>query len=300
MQGIICTIQDLFNLRYCSEMTNFHPHKKVAAQQHGDYSSPFRGKGMVFSETRVYQPGDDVRSIHWRVTAKTGKTHTKVFQQERERPVFIAIDLNPSMFFGTRVAFKSLVAAKVASLVAWSSIKTGDRVGGMIFNADEQILLKPRSQTHGVISLAKNLINFLKKMPQQEKVCEYHLALNKLRRILKPGSLIYFISDFYLLNKANTDVLKSLARSHEIINLFVYDKLEAEAPKENFYLFSDFSHQKSLLIDTYDKKICQTYTSFYEQRLQQLKKLQECGLKFVSMATDQDITTLLKHIQQVW
>ena len=107
---------------------------QIKAGQNGEYVSRFKGRGMEFDETRIYQPGDDIRSIDWRVTARSDKTHTKVYREERERPVFISVDYRPTMAFATRGVFKSVQAAKIAGLLAWSAQANGDRIGGQIFN----------------------------------------------------------------------------------------------------------------------------------------------------------------------
>ena len=101
----------------------------VRAQVAGGHLSAFRGRGMEYHESRPYQPGDDIRSIDWRVTARSGQTHTKVYREERERPVLLWLDLSNSMFFGTQVCFKSVLASKLAALLAWSSVQHGDRLG---------------------------------------------------------------------------------------------------------------------------------------------------------------------------
>jgi uncharacterized protein (DUF58 family) len=109
---------------------------RIAARQSGNYLSRFKGRGMEFDEARQYQPGDDVRTLDWRVTARTGKPHTKLFREERERAVLAWVDMRPTMFFATRGAFKSVIAARAAALIAWSTNQQGDRLGSLVFNAD--------------------------------------------------------------------------------------------------------------------------------------------------------------------
>ncbi len=123
----------------------------------GGYLSGFKGRGMDFEEVRAYQPGDDVRLIDWRVTARTGKPFTKIFHEERERPVFIVVDLSATMFFGTKTAFKSVIAAKVAALIAWAAVKNGDRVGGIFYGGENCHELRPKSRNRGVLPFLKLL-----------------------------------------------------------------------------------------------------------------------------------------------
>ncbi|MCK4834519.1 MAG: DUF58 domain-containing protein, partial [Gammaproteobacteria bacterium] len=116
----------------------------IHAKQGGAYLSSFKGRGMEFDESRIYQAGDDIRNMDWRVTARTGSAHTKVFCEERERPVLLWLDLSTSMMFATRKKFKSVIAAEIASLIAWSAAKNNDRLGGLIFSSDEHVELKPK------------------------------------------------------------------------------------------------------------------------------------------------------------
>lgn len=109
-------------------------HANIRAAQSGNYLSHLKGRGMAFDETRLYQPGDDVRRIDWRVTARTGKPHSKIFKEERERPMFIAVDYRAAMAFATRGVFKSVQAARLAALLAWAALQQGDRIGGQIFS----------------------------------------------------------------------------------------------------------------------------------------------------------------------
>ena len=117
---------------------------RISARQSGNYLSRFKGRGMEFDEARLYQPGDDVRTMDWRVTARTGKPHTKLYCEERERAVLTWVDMRPTMFFATRGAFKSVIAARAAALLGWSANRQGDRLGGLVFNADTHHELRPK------------------------------------------------------------------------------------------------------------------------------------------------------------
>ena len=122
----------------------------------GGYVSPYRGRGMEFEEVRAYQPGDDIRNMDWRVTARTGRPHTKLFREERERPVLFLVDLGPSMAFGTRVAFKSVVAARAAALLAWAARDNGDRIGGIVFAGKRHRELRPAARERGMLPFSRH------------------------------------------------------------------------------------------------------------------------------------------------
>ena len=135
--------QSLIKLRLHASQTMLNS-SIIHAKQGGAYLSSFKGRGMEFDESRIYQAGDDIRNMDWRVTARTGEAHTKVFREERERPVLLWLDLNPSMMFATRNRFKSVIATELAALIAWGAAKNNDRLGGLIFSSDEHIEIKPR------------------------------------------------------------------------------------------------------------------------------------------------------------
>jgi len=122
---------------------------KIHAKQGGAYMSAFKGRGMEFDESRIYQAGDDIRNMDWRVTARTNTPHTKVFREERERPVLLWLDLSASMMFATRKKFKSVIACEIASLIAWSAAKNNDRIGGLIFSENEHVEMKPQNRGAG-------------------------------------------------------------------------------------------------------------------------------------------------------
>ncbi len=132
MKGIEITLDELIKARPAKSVTGFAPSGKVSTHQWGMFRSAFLGRGMEFAESRVYQTGDDVRNIDWRITARTGKTHTKLFHEERERPIYLLVDMRSMMHFATRTRFKANMVAEIASMLAWVGFDGGDRVGGQI------------------------------------------------------------------------------------------------------------------------------------------------------------------------
>ena len=148
--------QHLIQLRHAAQSLPLKT-AKVRALQTGQYYSPFRGRGMEFDEVRLYQPGDDVRTLDWRVTARTGKAHTKLFREERERAVYVWVDFRNPMFFATRGVFKSVMAAKIAALLSWSAHHQRDRVGGLLFSDDQHYELRPRGGKSSVLHLSQLL-----------------------------------------------------------------------------------------------------------------------------------------------
>ena len=150
-------LPDLIALRGQARRLDLAPRGLVLATRAGGHLSRFRGRGMEFDESRRYQPGDDPRHMDWRVTARAGAPHVKLFREERERPVWLLVDLGPSMRFGTRVAFKSAVAAQAAALLGWAAVERGDRVGGLIFDETRRLERRPAARSSGLLPLLEGL-----------------------------------------------------------------------------------------------------------------------------------------------
>jgi len=154
----VADLTDLISLRF--EATRLALPRNIRATHpiSGQQRSKIQGRGVDFSEVRLYQPGDDVRSIDWRVTARTDRPHTKLFQEEKERPVMVLIDQGPSLFFGSKVRFKSVAAARLGVMLAWSALGEGDRVGGIIFNDEGHDEIRPRRSRKSVLHLANKVL----------------------------------------------------------------------------------------------------------------------------------------------
>lgn len=266
--GITASIQELVSLKQL--MQRQHEPILARAQQPGHRTSKLRGRGMDFAESRHYQPGDEIRHMDWRVTARTGSPHVKVYQQERERPVILLADFNPTLFFGTRVALKSVVVAKVAALVAWRAIKAGDRVGALIFASDRHQELPPRSRDKGILPLLSKLSEYSELGEQTASPTKLSDALIRLRRVAKPGSLIIIISDFYQLDEASERHLKRLRQHNDIVFYAITDPIEQTIPQKGRYGISDGKHR--LVLDTTQTA---AQRAFQEQQIHRAHRLQQ-------------------------
>jgi uncharacterized protein (DUF58 family) len=258
--------------------------------------SRFKGRGMEFNEARLYQPGDDIRSIDWRVTARTGKTHTKVFREERERPVFISLDNRLTMHFATRGVFKSVLSAKLSGLLAWAAEYHGDRIGGQIFSEQECQELKPQNGRHAVLrflsaivgkSDSSSAINELTAKAKANAKITLEQVLARLTQHARPGSLVYIISDFRGINdQAETHIAK-LSEHCEVVLIFIYDPLESSLPPKGRYRFTD--NVRDVVIDTNDQQQLLSYQQRFDQHKQGLELLaKKRGLKFIECSTSED------------
>ncbi len=260
-------LKTLIDLGEAAAIVNLQHASKVSMQS-GGYNSHFKGRGMEFDESRLYQPGDDIRSIDWRVTARTGKPHTKVFREERERPVFISVDYRPTMIFATRGVFKSVQAAKLAALLAWAAQQQGDRIGGQIFNHNGCQELKPQNGKHAVLRFLKALVS-----PQVSSTAglNFDHVLVRLNQHARPGSRVIIISDFRNLNNKAEKQLAKLSRHCEVIMLQLFDHLESHLPTKGRYRFTD--GRRDIVIDAADTQKINHYQLHFQQRCLLLQQL---------------------------
>jgi len=302
--GITASVAELVGQRGNAARIRTAPRGRVRTLHAGGYGSTFRGRGMEFDETRIYQAGDDVRAIDWRVTARTGRVHTKLFHEERERPVLLLIDQRPHMRFGTRDAFKSVVAARAAATIAWAARDGGDRVGGVILRdpALERSMHAPqRSRTRLL-----QFLHALSDATSHERAGTGNElpppaladALSLLARTSRPGTLLYVISDFADLDGADVAAgvqqqLSRLARRCEVASVLIYDGLEAAPPPSGQYRVSDGA--RVLELPAGNRRWRDEYAARFAARRERLETLcRERGMAFVTLATGQDCAAALR------
>lgn len=268
---------------------------RVKALQTGAYVSHFRGRGMEFDESRPYQPGDDPRSIDWRVTARSTTAYTKLFREERERPVLVVVDLRSNMHFATRGCFKSVNAARAAALIAWAAHHRGDRLGGLIFGDASHCELKPRLGRRATLRFVHQLATH--KDWQSRGVPEgsepLTQALSALRRVARPGSLVVIVSDFIGFNRTAQSYLSSVARHNEVLAVFMNDPMEKKLPPPGRYRI--VSPEEELAIDTYAAAARHDYESDFAERSHDLEVFcHRYGVHLMPMSTNDDPVATLQ------
>jgi uncharacterized protein (DUF58 family) len=228
-------MEDLLALRGAAQGLRLQSRRLTRMVHAGSHLSAQRGRGLEFQEVRPYVSGDDPRTIDWRVTARRGKPHTKLFREERERPVWLLADLNRSMFFGTRRQLKSTVVVRAAALLAWSAALAGDRVGAVVVGASTSRIIPPRAREAGVLPV----LGALQEMqPEGPGPVSDGLTsgLRSLAPLIHPGSLVLVLSDYASLD-SRADTLErdstaqwaALAVHNEFRLFWVTDPLEKQA-----------------------------------------------------------------------
>ncbi len=271
---------------------------KIRAPRSGGYLAPFKGRGMEFDEVRPYQPGDDIRSMDWRVTARTGKPHTKLFRDERERPILLWVDLRTPMFFATRGMYKAVAAARAAALLAWSAILQGDRLGGLIFSEHKHVELRPQQGSSAALHFMKQLVEHPAwtdhaQTTLGDRDASLH-ALGRLRRVARPGSLIFLISDFRNIGEEAESHISQMARHNDVDMVFMFDPLERELPPPGIYQVSN--EQETLILNTRDEIVRETYRQRFDSHLERWRRRSRLsGMYLVSCSTEQNVLHALQR-----
>ncbi|MEZ5445514.1 MAG: DUF58 domain-containing protein [Gammaproteobacteria bacterium] len=264
----------------------------------GAHHTMFKGRGMEFAETRPYQPGDDIRHIDWRVTARSGRAHTKLFREERERPVLVWVDCRPHMQFATRGSFKSVMAARLAALVAWAAHAHGDRVGGNVISAALDYAQEPRRGRHNVLRLLRAL-EFAcaptnAELGPMTEAAEMSLA--SLRRTVRPGTIVFLIGDFHDLEAAVRDLVAQIGVHSDVTLCCLHDPLEAELPPAGIYPVSS-PHGEVANLDTANTAWRAEYARRFQHRMQALRAAtRRHRARFLSVGTTDDPLLALRAI----
>ena len=316
-KGIYADLEALIGVRSSARLINFRAGVRSSATMDGSYLSNARGRGMEFAEVRPYQAGDDIRTIDWRVTARTQSTYTKLFQEEKERPVYLLVDQRSSMFFGSRRQFKSHLTALLASVLAWGAFDNGDSLGAIVFNDETQENLRPKRGKKATLRFLNALADFNLKLnadfsrPSLAKTSAAETSpaetghpatlgdlLLEFRRITRPGSLIYVISDFHDIDQQCEQNLSMLSRHCDVELLHIYDPLETSLPAKVRLNISDGLQR--CLIDTRDAATQRDYENEWQTfnaslAAQAMRARARLNHLSTAVALDQHLGTLFQN-----
>lgn len=260
----------------------------------GDSVSPFKTKGLDFQEVRVYQPGDDIRFIDWRITAKQNKPYTKLYTDEKERQIFILADMRSSMKFATKGVFKSVLVAKSAALLSFLAENKNDKVGFTILGCDKTESAFSQSGSESTRALVDGLVAY--GALENEKVIEEQTllqALTEAERLVRKGSMIFVLSDFSDINEECTTIIKRMARKSVCSLVHIYDVLEKEFPKGVFPISDG---ETVSYIDVSTSTLQKKYKEIFNQRLDLLNSLAKNeNVGYLSLKTTDDFMKKIIH-----
>jgi uncharacterized protein (DUF58 family) len=273
--GVYAELDDLIRLQFRARGFSFLPKQPVQSLLAGRRASRLRGRGLDFEEIRRYIAGDDIRTIDWRVTARTRKPHVRVYTEEKDRPVLLVVDQRLSMFFGSRVSMKSVVAAEVAALGAWRAISTGDRVGALVFNDRDIREIAPHRSRERVMQILRVVLemNHALRVDADHPPAPAMLntVLEKVARLAKHDCLVGIISDFSGANEDTRALVTRVAAHNDVIAIFIYDPLEVNLPSAGKLIVSQ--GDLHLEIDTDDAPLRRSFSEEFKNRLETARNL---------------------------
>jgi len=301
-RGAFVTLPQLLEQRHAARDLELDYSSRTRLGMAGAHISKIKGRGVDFEEHRAYQPGDDIRTIDWRVTARTGRPFTKVFREERERPVIIGVDQSRNMYFGSQVAFKSVVAAEAAAILCWTTVDNGDRVGGVVFSQNEQQLIKPRRSRRSALRLLNTLADRSQALVADHTTHEsgsgyLRAALEQIHRITRPGSNVYLISDFNDYDADCARYIQQLALHNNVTCVLIYDALEENLPRPGVYSITDGVTRS--VIDTHARRVRERYHAGFSERIRTLQTaLARMQVPLITVRTDQSVMAQLQTWKQ--
>lgn len=257
----------------------------------GEYHSAFKGRGMTFSEVREYQPGDDIRSIDWNVTARFNTPFVKVFEEEREMTVMILVDISASGEFGTRKQLKQDLITELCAVLAFSSIQNNDKIGIIFFTDKIEKFIPPKKGKTHVLRIIRDLIEF---KPEHKKT-DIQLALKYLTSVIKKRSIAFVISDF--MDSNFNDALKIANKKHDLVALRIYDKREQELPNVGLLKLVDAETGALKWVDTSDKKVRKQYLANAKKHEASLKEMfNKSGVDTANINTEESYIVPLTNL----
>ena len=293
---VYTTLRDLVGLQHDAHGFSFLPRHAIHSLLSGRHRSRMRGRGLDFDEVRKYVAGDDIRSIDWRVTARVGATHTKVFTEERERPVLLLVDQSSSMFFGSQVYMKSVIVAHAAALGAWRTLEVGDRVGGIVFDdhsLDHVTPKRDRRSVQRLLHLVASRNQLLGPEKNEAVGNQLHEALRQAEQLVTHDFLVVVISDFQEFDDEIMKTMIQLSRHNNLIAAQVLDPMEENLPGANIVL-SDGTFQTTL---EQQKRIQGRVNKEQMERQQYLgSQLKRFGIPFLKFNTTDPVSAQLRKM----
>ncbi|KPJ99262.1 MAG: hypothetical protein AMJ60_05600 [Desulfobacterales bacterium SG8_35] len=264
----------------------------------GEYHSVFKGQGMEFDEVRAYHPGDDIRTIDWNVTARTGHPYVKRYVEEREITVFFLVDLSASGAFGSREKLKNEIAAEFCALLAFSAIRNNDKVGLIVFTDTIELFIPPAKGTSHVLRLIRELLYFDASKKQQGTGTDIALALDYLGRVLHKRGVVFLVSDF--LDQDFEKSLGVLARRHDLVAVTVTDPCEYALPDVGLLEILDAETGETVLVDSGSREVRNRYEQLAREKNEKLSSLfKSTGVDHIQLFTDRDyVLDLVKFFRK--
>jgi uncharacterized protein (DUF58 family) len=293
------SVEDLVRLRHRSHGFSLLPRQPVHSILTGRHASRLRGRGLNFEELRHYWQGDDIRSMDWLATARLRSPHVRIYSEERDRPVLLVIDQRMSMFFGSRGAMKSVVAAEVAGLAAWRVTGSGDRAGAIVFDDAEVVEIRPQSRSRGALQILGAVARMNQALTVETQVAPQPGMLNEaLRhadRLATHDWLVCLITDAAGADAETVRLVTGLTAHNDVMTAFVFDPLEAELPDLGRVAVEEGGRQ--LAVDTRRAQLRRDFAEAFSSRLEAMERFSRSRtIPVLRIRTDRDPAAQIRTI----
>lgn len=291
-KGVYTSLDELVQLQYRARGFSFLPRQPVHSLLAGRHASRMRGRGLNFEELRGYLPGDDVRAIDWKVTARTGEPHVRVYTEERDRPAMLVVDQRLSMFFGTRTQMKSVAAAELSAASAWRVLDQGDRVGAVVFDDLDAVTIRPLRSVdtvhrilHAIVDKNRALRVAAAARPDGSML---NRVLEQVAHFVGHDYVIAVVSDFDGANAQTRKLVSRLARNNDVLAFPIYDPVATQLPRDARLVVSDGELQIEL--DTGSSSTRARVSELLGERLNSIQAWQrELGVPVIPISTENDV-----------
>jgi uncharacterized protein (DUF58 family) len=289
--GVYVSLDALMRLRARATGFSFLPRQPIHSILSGKHASRLRGRGLNFEEIRHYHTGDDIRTMDWRVTARTREPHVRVYTEERDRPVLLIVDQRQNMFFGSKRAMKSVVAAELAALAAWRVLAQGDRIGAIVFDDEGIAEFTPHRSENRVRQFLAEVARRNRELSatsgHASNAPAYNRAIERAVRTANHDFLVIAISDGFGADADSVRLFTTLSAHNDVLAAFVYDPLEAQLPDAGRLTFGEGNLQ--LEVDTHNAGLRQKFAASFAERtrqVEQVSRLRQIPVLMVSTADD--------------
>lgn len=294
--GLFVTLDELIEQRQYVAYLKALTSRLAVSNQAGDVKSAFKGRGIELEEIRSYTFGDDIRDIDWRVTARKDTPFTKLYAEEKDREIYVLLDLSPYMVFGTRKELKSVAAAKVASLLGWLALGNKDRFGCIIFDGQNNYVFKPRNNQANLIAIFKKIAQVTQEILRKKDEVpndDFAKSIMLLQKTIKSQATVFVISDFIHFDDSLKKAIAGMARKTKVYMINVFDVLEENPPKAGEYMAADYGQR--LVFDSNSKQFQKAYKAYFALKRHEVKEFAaRFGCRYLEVRTDIELYKQLK------
>lgn len=296
--GVYANLDDLIRIQFKARDFSFLPKQPVNSILSGRYASRLRGRGLNFEELRRYLPGDDIRTMDWKVTARTRSPHVRVYTEEKDRSVLLIVDQRLNMFFGTRNKLKSVTAAELAALGAWRAVHVGDRVGAVVFNDSDIVDVRPQRSQKTVMSVLGTVLQMNHALRADSRIEPnpgmLNRALEKALQLISHDTLVVMVSDFFGVDEQTERLTARMAEHNDVLALLVHDPIRLQSPSRNLPV-SDGSLQME--IDFADKRVRKKLIADYADEQQHITHfLRRLSAPLLMISNEGDVVDQVRRL----